>query len=171
MSEEVKRIEYDIRKTLRDAGITSIHAQVGDGVETHSTIIIEHTLQDQQPIQIKVTKTWLGEIREDFKTVAQKYFPANIVTLLDREIGTFYLKVNEEEIAEHERKLIAAKKQQAQQGQTVETESSINELGTWQRPISVHSAIHQKQQNAIVTVKGQIADKRENKSYDSGRLV
>ncbi len=86
MSKNVKRIEFEIRQALIDAGVVGIYGEIveeegsgGSFVEDGTKrIIIEHMHKDKQPLVIPYTGDWYGDVKEHFKLMAENYFNPDV---------------------------------------------------------------------------------------------
>jgi hypothetical protein len=113
--DNIKRRTFTPCKTLIEAGVTNIVAEIEHGIA--KTISIEHLFDDAEPIKIEVTKQWYGDVRENFKKTAEKYFPPDTILQLDREIGAFfYVEVTDVEAHEHDKKAQEEKKKEGGHG-------------------------------------------------------
>jgi DNA replicative helicase MCM subunit Mcm2 (Cdc46/Mcm family) len=171
LAKGVKRREFEARQSLKDAGIVKIIAELGDVSDArdiiHAKIIVEHSQKDKQPIVIPVTREWYGDVREEFRAMAEKYFEPAVVLSLEREIGVFHIEIIEEELKEQEQRAAELKhrsqhvksKLQLEMGaqpEGVETERTVSALGDWEHPITVKQGLFAKR-GSIITVIGQIS--------------
>src|SRR5215207_8232741 len=104
-SKEANRKSFDVRKSLQESGVVKIFAEFGgDDNNQAVTIIIEHTRGDKEPIRVPITFNWYGDDRDNFKVQASKYFEAEDIYKLDREIGSIYKQVIDQQQEEEEKK-------------------------------------------------------------------
>jgi DNA replicative helicase MCM subunit Mcm2 (Cdc46/Mcm family) len=155
-SKEANRKEFEVRKSLQEAGVIKIVAELGEegNRPTTTTIIIEHNKGDKEPIRVPITFNWYGDERDSFKVQAAKYFEAEDIYKLDREIGAIYKQVIDQQQEEEEKRSIELI-QKAKAEVSAEIERSRQAL-LGQLPISVSEAFHTKD-NSSVVVYGQIS--------------
>jgi replicative DNA helicase Mcm len=171
MSKEVKRREFEIRDSLKDAGVKKIIAEIEDNGSNPKNIIVEHDKGDKRPIVIAVTRQWYGDTRETFKTLAEKYFIPEVVLQLERDIGAFHLQIFDEVAKEQEKQATEARQRAKEARARIlsglgeqplpETESVITTISPWgddHRPISVKQALYAPP-GTMVTVQGQVVAK------------
>jgi DNA replicative helicase MCM subunit Mcm2 (Cdc46/Mcm family) len=157
--ESLRRRTFEPRKSLIEAGVTNIIAEINETTNIVQSIAIEHENGDRQPIIIPITKEWYGDIRENFKAAAKRYFISDVVLQLDREIGAIYVQVIDEITKEQERRTNESAQKIKQdkaklQAEGIETETAA--IGDDREPTSVRNALFAKQYS-ILTVYGQIS--------------
>jgi DNA replicative helicase MCM subunit Mcm2 (Cdc46/Mcm family) len=155
-SKEANRKEFEVRKSLQEAGVIKIFAELGEegNRPTTTTIIIEHNRGDKEPIRFPITFNWYGDDRDSFKVQAAKYFEAEVIYKLDREIGAVYKQVIDQQQEEEEKRSIELIQKAKSEIDAEIEESRLALLG--QLPISVSEAFHTKD-NSSVVVYGQIS--------------
>jgi|SRR5215212_2418474 len=156
-SKESNRKEFDVRKSLQDAGVIRILAEFSEEENNRAVtiIIIEHNKGDKEPIRVPITYNWYGDDRDSFKVQASKYFEAEDIYKLDREIGAVYKQVIDQQQEEEEKRSIELV-QKAKAEVEAEIEKSRQAL-LGQLPISVSEALHKAKDNSSVVVYGQIS--------------
>jgi DNA replicative helicase MCM subunit Mcm2 (Cdc46/Mcm family) len=156
-SKEANRKEFEVRKSLQDAGVIKIVAEFGGGEDNNraiTIIIIEHNRGDKEPIRVPITFNWYGDDRESFKVQAAKYFETQDIYKLDIEIANVYKQVVDQQQEDEEKRSIELM-QKATAEVNAEIERSRKAL-LGQLPISVSEAFHVKD-NSSVAVYGQIS--------------
>src|ERR687892_318504 len=106
-SKEANRKEFEVRKSLQDAGVIKIVAEFGGEDNNRAVIIIiEHSRGDKEPIRVPVRFKWYGDDRDSFKLQASKYFEAQDIYKLDIEIANVYRQVIDQQQEDEEKRSI-----------------------------------------------------------------
>jgi hypothetical protein len=85
---------FEPSQELKDSGVIRI---VTDS--ENKQIAIEHEYGDKQPIVIPYNngKKWYGEVRQQFRSAAEKYFASeDIILQLERQVGSIVLELADE---------------------------------------------------------------------------